>query len=196
MGALKLTQTYTAEEYFAIDESSEFRYEYINGDMYAMAGSSMNHNEISLSMASSLRDGIKKNGKKCKTFMSDVRLYIENRNRYFYPDVMITCNEADIKNGKNAENPSLIVEVLSESTSDKDFGDKLFSYMQIPSLQYYLILSQEKVFIHLYERKENGWYVQVFDGSATEIELSLLEISLSVSAIYENIIWDNVQTDT
>lgn len=191
MGALQLTHTHTAEEYFAIDESSEFRYEYINGDIYAMAGSSTNHNVIGGNIFASLREAIKKAGKGCRTYMSDVRLYISNRNRYYYPDVMLTCHEDDLKNKKNAENPSLIVEVLSESTNDKDFGEKLFSYMRLPSLQYYLILSQESVRIHLYERKEEGWYVQLFDETSTEIALPLLAMTLSISDIYENIVWEN-----
>lgn len=190
MGILKLAHHYTPAEYFSIDESSEFRYQYIDGEIFAMAGGSMNHNELSGNLYTLLRSGIKQAGKKCKTFMSDIRLYIGGRNIYYYPDVMVTCSETDIKEGRNAQEAILVAEVLSDSTKSYDLSDKLFNYMQVPSLQYYLIIEQDKVGIYFYERTEKGWLVQTFDKPEQEIALPLLSLSISVQAIYENIVWE------
>lgn len=195
MGELKLIQKYTVAEYLAIDDESESRYEYADGELYAMAGSSMNHNEISGNFFSHLRAGIKKGQKPCKTFMSDIRLYIQNSNRYYYPDVILTCDKNDLDNGKNAEKPLLIIEVMSESTQNKDLGEKLFAYMQIPSLHYYLVVAQAEVFILFYERREDGWYVNAYNDVNATISLPLLETQITIQDIYEGIQWKNTEEE-
>ena len=189
MGELSLTHYYTPAEYFEIDENSDFRYEYIDGEMVAMAGTSMNHNEISANILVSFRAGIKQAGRKCKTFMSDIRFYVGSKNSYFYPDVMITCSEKDFKDGRNAEEAVLVVEVLSDSTQRKDLSLKLHAYMQVPSLQYYLVIDQDKPLVHVYQRSQNDWLISLFDSLEQVIELPVLSISISLQAIYENIEW-------
>jgi Uma2 family endonuclease len=186
MGALKL-DNYSVEEYFEIDETSELRCEYINGEIIAMAGSTVRHNEIAMNIAFSLRSGLNRNGKHCKTMMSDVRLHIGSLNRYYYPDVMVVCGAENLESNKGMENPILIVEVLSDSTETTDLTTKLSAYQQIDSLVYYLIVSQTSPFVLCYEKRENGWLLTIFNEISQTIELPLLELSISLSDAYATI---------
>ena len=191
MGEPNIKHYYTFEEYFAIEEASELRYEYSRGQIFAMAGASLNHVRIAVRLSSTLLTGLK--GKKCDTFMSDARLDMAMFQRYYYPDVMVSCSEQDTKNGKMVKEPSLIAEVLSESTAAKDTREKLIAYLQIPSLQYYLIISQDNIEITLYERTETGWSVRFFTYENDVIALPKLEIQLAVKDIYEGINLGNME---
>lgn len=181
---------YTFEEYLAIDEASESRYEYLHGEIFAMAGSSLNHNSISLRLASELLFAIKAKGGKCKTFMSDARLDMGVFQRYYYPDVIVSCSEQDARNGKMVKEPTLIAEILSESTAAKDTREKLIAYLQIPSLEYYLILSQDNIEITLYERTETGWGLRFFTAETDIITLPKMDMQLAVKDLYEGVVWE------
>ncbi len=178
---------YSYEEYVAIDEASESRYEYLHGGIFAMAGSSLDHNSIALSLASELRSKLKAKGGKCKPFMSDARLQIEFCKRYYYPDVVVSCSEADLASKKEIKEPTLIAEVLSESTEGKDTREKLMAYLQLESLEYYLILAQDKIEITLYEKTEIGWVLHFFTKDSDIIQLKKMDISLAVKDLYEGI---------
>lgn len=189
MAIPKLVQKYSFEEYLKIDEASEFRNEYYDGDIVAMAGSSKNHNIVSLNTSFALRSQIKLKGKRCSTFMSDIRVQAFSEKNYYYPDVVVSCDETDAKNPKWVSAPVLIVEVLSESTATKDMSTKLLSYFQIPSLQYYILIAQDAVTIHLYERTEMGWEVKLFTDIKNEIVLPKMDISLFVKDLYEDVVF-------
>lgn len=191
MGEPNIKHYYTFEEYFAIEESSDIRYEYSRGQIFAMAGASLNHVRIGVRLSSSLLMGLK--GKKCDTFMSDARLDVAMFQRYYYPDVMVSCSEQDAKNGKMVKEPSLIAEILSESTAAKDTREKLITYLQIPSLQYYLIVSQDNIEITLYERTETDWRVRFFTNESDVIFLAKMDIYLALKDIYEGINRENLE---
>ncbi len=183
MGALSL-QPYSIQQYFEIDEAAELRCEFINGEIVAMAGSTVKHNEIAINIAFDLRSQLRLKGKPCKTFMSDVRLQVAAVNSYFYPDVMVVCEAANLTNNKGMENPTLLVEILSESTQTTDLTTKLSAYLQIDSLKYYLIVSQTETLILCYQKVENTWMLTIYDEPSQMIELPLLELSLSVAGVY------------
>lgn len=195
MGELKLDQKYSYAEYLAIDEASEIRYEFLYGEIFAMAGSSMNHNRIARNASNNLHAQIKGKGKKCDTFMSDIRLEIKNQSIYYYPDVVITCNEADLAYGKGIKSPMLIVEVLSESTANKDKSEKLIRYLQIPSLNYYLIIAQDRPEVYLYERIEQNWMLRFFTELTQEIDLPKMDVSILMTDIYEGVVFEEKQVE-
>ncbi len=190
MGIPKLAHYYTFQEYLAIDESSELRNEYHDGSIIAMAGSSKNHNIISGNTFSDLLIKLRGKGKKCTPFISDIRVQILSKNHYYYPDVVVSCDEADAKNQKWVSSPTLVVEVLSDSTATKDMSTKLLSYFQLPSLEYYMLIAQDAVTIHLYEKTAAGWEVKLFTDKANEILLPKMDISLFVKDLYEEVSWE------
>lgn len=192
MGEPKSIETYTFEEYLKIDEASESRYEYVHGQIFSMAGSSKNHNRISRNLLVDIHTKLKGKKKKCDTFMSDVRLEIENFKLYYYPDVLVSCNENDWEDEKAVTSPILVAEVLSTSTAAKDTSEKLIAYLQIPTLQYYLVISQEKVEIAFYERTEHGWVVRFFTEIRAVIALAKLDIDILLADIYSGVIWEDI----
>lgn len=195
MGELKLDQKYSYAEYLAIDEASEIRYEFLHGEIVAMAGSSKKHNEISGNLFALLRLQAKRKGNQCKTFMSDVRLEIKAKDVYYYPDVLLSCSESDLANEKAVKEPFLIVEVLSESTANKDKSEKLIRYLQIPSLNYYLIIAQDSPEVYLYERIEENWMLRFFTELSQEIYLPKMDVTLLMTDIYEGLVFEEKQQE-
>lgn len=191
MGELKLKYPNAGksyEEYLQIDESSELRSEYVYGEIFAMAGASMNHNQFAGNLFFLFRLGLKNS--KCRTYMSDMRLEIQYEAIYYYPDVILTCSETDLSNKKSVSNPILLVEVLSKSTADKDLHDKLQHYLKIPSLQYYMVVAQDEVSILLYERTSLGWGIRIFTNENDTVDLPLIGMNLAVNDIFEGAIWE------
>ena len=177
-------KNYTVEEYFAIDCENDRgeKYEYYYGEIFAMAGGTMEHNKISRNI-----DKVLDSQTGCNIFTLDMRLQIENRNDYTYPDVMLVCGEF-AKGTTIATNPVLIVEVISESTEHYDRTSKFTRYQKIQSLKYYLLVSQNEVFVELYTR--NGgkqWLYESFNNMNDKVLLPDLSITLPLSDIYKKI---------
>lgn len=186
MGELKLSNThYTIDEYFAIDKESETRYEYQLGKIWAMAGSKRTHNDISLNIAFTIRNQIK--GRKCKVNMSDMRVEVQENGIYYYPDVVLTCHSEDLQNELINRYPNLIVEVLSDGTMHKDGNEKLRYYLQMPSLQYYLIVSQKEVEVKCYERMNDFWKITIYTDLEEVMELENVHLSLALKDLYADV---------
>ncbi|WP_262508070.1 Uma2 family endonuclease [Spirosoma aerolatum] len=113
--------------------------------------------------------------------------------RYVYPDIIYTCDPVDLENdmGIWVNSPCLLIEVISDSTQSKDFHDKRPHYTKLPSLLYYLLVSQIDYRVEVFERNVDFWKYQVIEGIDAIAELSLLQISLSLKAVYEGITLDS-----
>lgn len=126
----------TPEEYLALEESSTIRHEYVDGEIYAMAGGTDDHpddhNAIALNCASILKAHLR--GSSCRAFISDVKTQLDSLNIYYYPDVFVTCDARDQTNRKLKRYPCLIIEVLSDSTEAIDRGKKFEHYQTLDSL--------------------------------------------------------------
>lgn len=186
MGEAKLT--YSVAEYFEIDnDKQEVRYQLYNGEIFAMAGANARYNELCGNIYTKLRSQIK--GKGCKVFMESMRLANVSEQNYYYPDVLMTCNPLETQQPtlKIVKTPSLIVEVLSDSTAHFDANEKLLEYIQIPSLQYYLIISQHKISVTCYAKTDLGWLVKGYENIEEVISLNNLQLEISLADIYENI---------
>ena len=189
MGDSPEKKHYTVEEYFALEEISEIRHEYFDGEIFAMAGTSLNHNRLTRRVANLIEKQAKRH---CDVFIENVKLEAIKDFYYSYPDVMLTCNPFDLREKNKIAHPSLIVEVLSKSTEIYDKTTKLKKYKAIGSVQYYMLVSQYEMSVELYSRvNETLWHYEEFTEQNTIINLDKLEISISLSDIYENIVFKN-----
>ncbi len=172
-------------EYLASEQSSEVRHEYLGGLVYAMAGATPRHNAIALNLASTIRTHVK--GGPCRVYMSDVQVHFRIRSDeyFYYPDVVMTCDERD-RNQPFLQFPKLIIEVLSESTERIDKREKFFAYSTIESLEEYVLVSQTTAELTIF-RRANGWQSERFSGLETSISLASLQTAIPLSAVYEGV---------
>lgn len=175
----------SVEEYLAGEPRSEVRHEYLGGIVYAMAGASVEHNAISLNLASALRGHLR--GGPCQTFMADVkvRLHLANDDIFYYPDVMVACDPRDTDRFFKRF-PKAIIEVMSESTERIDRREKRWSYQQIETLEEYVLVAQDKVEVTLF-RRANQWRPEVLTKADQQLQLTSLDFTLPLSGIYEGV---------
>jgi Uma2 family endonuclease len=172
----------THEEYFALEQAEDQRYEYIAGEVFAMAGGSENHALIGASIIIGLGNALR--GKPCRIYTADMKLYVRKYDKFCYPDVQVLC-ENGIGHKKYVENPILIVEVLSDSTESYDRGLKFEQYRSIETLKYYLLVDQSRKHVDLYEQKsDQSW---LLTSPQDCIVLPSMEIKLEVDEIYRQV---------
>ena len=183
MGFAEAKQAYISEEeYMRGEEFSTFRHEYLDGQVYMMAGASDKHNLIAGNMLSLLHAGLPE---ECDVFIADMKVRIQSTRgtMFYYPDVMVSCAEMDRAKYYRAQ-PRLIVEVLSPATERQDRGEKFWQYQQIPSLQEYLLLSQDAPEATLF-RRATGWQPEVYRDGAIRLESVGLDAPLD--ALYRRV---------
>jgi Uma2 family endonuclease len=180
-------QKYSVAEYLEMEEKSEIRHEYYDGDIYAMAGTTMNHNDVVDNIRTLLKGIFRPKG--CRVFAENVKVEAIPNFYYPYPDVIVTCSPEDINGTYIVKNPVILVEVLSKSSATYDRGFKLRRYKSIPSLQYYVLVSQNEFYVELYTRSEQKdiWTYQTFDDSKDVIRFEKMDFEMKLAAIYENI---------
>ena len=172
---------FTAEDYLVWEAEQLERHEFVNGEVFAMAGAEDRHVMVSLRLASALLTHL--SGAHCNVFMSDMKLSIKALSNFFYPDIMVTCDPADRESRMSKSEPKLIVEILSASTANYDRGEKFVSYRQIPSLREYVMVDIEKRQIEVYRLNLEGlWVLHPFDLRAAEATLSLTSVDLTLTA--------------
>ncbi|MGB5593848.1 MAG: Uma2 family endonuclease, partial [Crocosphaera sp.] len=161
------------------------KHEYFNGEVYAMTGGTIIHNDITINVTTTLKSHLR--GKGCKVQMTDVKLGISQQGNFFYPDVMVTCDERDKKERLIMYHPCLIIEVLSPSTEAFDRGDKFKYYRQIDSLKEYVLIDSQKINVEVFRLNDKGfWELHPYQEN-DEIFLQSIDFSCSISLIYEDI---------
>jgi Uma2 family endonuclease len=181
------TQHYTTEaEYLAFENDGEIRHEYVDGQTYAMAGAGDRHNRATGNVFFHLRRQTRHTH--CVTYQSDMKLRLDSGRYFYYPDVMLCCDPQDNVGGYFREQPCVIVEVSSPSTSSIDRREKLLNYQRIPSLRYYLLISPEHVQVDYYQRNANNqWELASLEkGEILEIWCDDNKLLLTVENIYED----------
>ncbi|MFD2717972.1 Uma2 family endonuclease [Hymenobacter monticola] len=175
---------YTVEEYLAMEEKSEVRHEFFEGEIFAMAGADISHNLIGVNLVSAFKQSLR--GKSCRALMEGVQLAVQEGRHYTYPDVMITCDAADQQAKRIVKAPVLLIEILSPSTSEYDRGRKFNQYKQLPSLQHYLLVSQTSWLVEWYRREPgNIWSFTPLVEAEDALFIPDLNINLTVAEIYE-----------
>jgi Uma2 family endonuclease len=176
----------TPEEYLAIERQAEEKSEYVDGAMYATSGVIFKHGIIVANVLAELVQQLK--GRPCRALPSDIKVRMPDSRKFFYPDVSVVCGEPQFHDERSDVilNPTLIVEVLSESTAAFDRGEKFQAYQQLASMQEYLLISQDKIFIEQYVRQASAkWTYIATVGLESSLALSSIECTLSLKAVYD-----------
>lgn len=176
-------------DYLDGEQHSPIRHEYLGGQIFAMTGGSEAHNRIALNLASLLRFHLRGSG--CKTFIADMKVKIETTQQtgdiFYYPDVLVTCDAQDTEKFYKTR-PCLVVEVLSPSTENLDRREKRLNYQTLPSLQEYLLVSQDEPTVELYRPNAAGNWVRTVLEKDDRLSLDAVELTLPVSEIYDEVL--------
>lgn len=178
-----LSQKYTVEEYEAIEEAEGIKYEYIDGEIYAMSGGTRTHSRIAVNCTTSL--DIQTRGKSCEVFNSDMKVKITDT-KNVYPDFSVVCGDLEFADEKETKlvNPIFVAEVMSPSSVDYDSGTKANFYRSLPSVQVYLLLDQERPFAQVFTRHEAGWLLREYEGLDNVITLEAIGCNLEMREVY------------
>jgi Uma2 family endonuclease len=175
----------TAEEYLARERAAEYKSEYLNGEIFAMAGAKEPHNLITSNILGELHAQLKH--RPCKVYPSDMRLKVSATGLYTYPDVMVVCDEAqfDDEEEDTILNPTLIVEVLSKSTERYVRGGKFEQYSKLGSLREYLLAAQHRPRLELFTKQSPGrWLLVEYESLDDVIRLTSINCELALKDVY------------
>ena len=179
------------QDYLRWESEQPIRYGYINGQVYAMTGGTIPHNQIAVNLIALLKPHLR--GQHCKVLSSDAKVGITEQGPFHYPDVSVTCDQRDRSARDYIRYPCLIVEVLSESTEAFDRGKKFRHYRRINTLQEYVLISQTQMSVECYRlNKHSRWelfhYTNDFAPLQTDqIELTSVDLSFSLAQLYEDV---------
>ncbi len=192
----QVSPTYSPEEYLDLEVASEIRQEYIDGDIVPMTGGTPNHNQILLNLAGALNFLLRQ--QPYRVFAADQRLWIPQAKIYTYPDVMAIAGELTYQVGRRdtITNPTLIIEVLSESTRNYDRGDKFAAYRTISTFQEYALVDQYSAHVeHHVKTGSKQWMLQEYDGLDTTLNLASLGLEISLRDIYNKVQFEPVELE-
>ncbi|MCY3866940.1 MAG: Uma2 family endonuclease [Chloroflexi bacterium] len=178
-------QQLTVEQYLALEAESEIKHEYIDGEIFPMPGGTLNHDTVIMNLTGALFPQLI--GSDCRLHTSHMRVGL-SPTRYVYPDLTAVCGEAETDHGTTTLlNPVVVVEVTSPSSIERDRVRKVELYGDIPSVQGYLILDQERVFAEWHTRSESGWHLRQFSDLTDEIALEPLGCVLRLADVYRSV---------
>ena len=187
--------TMSVEEYLELDRNGpDVRYEYVDGYAYMLASGTLNHATISANVYSTLRSLLR--GSSCRAYTSDAKV-IASKNRYFYPDVTVTCDKHDQGEIDAIASPRVIFEVLSPTTEDYDRGDKFLYYRECPTIQEYVLISARRPMVEIFRRESSKlWMLSVYKRD-DDVKLSSLNVHFPIDALYEDVLLpeDAIQPD-
>jgi Uma2 family endonuclease len=173
MAVPQLKEPFTAQDYFAWEQDQPTRYEYLEGEIFNMAGASHNHNVVSLNAAIGLRNQLR--GTPCNVFVTDMRVELVRDEHYVYPDVFVSCDPRDKTPAANYQKqfPCLVIEVLSPSTAQYDQNTKLERYLAMPSVMQVVLINPETRSAELHTRSLTGEWAKTQLNSASTIAFAL-----------------------
>ena len=191
MGLPHRAERLTPSEYLAIERASEIRHEYLHGQMFAMIVGSPRHSLIQLNIGAELRSLLK--GRPCTPFSNDLRIRCGSTDVYTYPDIAVICGELQFDDHQcdSILNPTLLFEVLSDSTEAYVRGKKFEYYRQIPSLREYILVLQKSPTIERYVRNaDETWTFTAVIGRASNIHLPSIDVTLELAEVYDRVTFD------
>lgn len=181
---------YSVEEYLALEDAANYKSEYFQGEIFAMAGRTYNRDVISLNLASALNLAF--TNRECVAFTSDMKVKVSARSFYTYPDVSAVCGQPVFDSGRTdiITNPIFIAEVLSDSTSRYDRGGKFELYRTLDSLEDYVLLDQNRVLVEYYHRLHPGeWLLKTYDKIEDSLNFQAVAVEVSLRQIYNKVIF-------
>ena len=180
----------TPGEYLELERKSEFRSEYIAGRMYAMSGASLRHALIASNLHGEIWSQLR--GKGCKVVMNDLRVKVSPTGLYTYPDIVAFCGDALLEDEHfdTLLNPTVIAEVLSESTEAFDRGEKFAHYRRLDTLREYVLVAQDKIRVEHFRREGEAWVLSEVNGPDATLYLGSIDCHIPLAAIYEKVQFD------
>ena len=178
----------TPEDYLALERSADFKSEYFDGEIFAMTGASEPHNLVVINTIRELSTQLKK--RPCKVYANDMRVKVDPTGLYTYPDVVVTCGKAQFDDTylDTLLNPTLIVEVLSDSTEAYDRGRKFEHYRKLDSLAEYVLIAQNRPHIESYRRQaDQQWLLTECSELDGVLRLPSIDCDLALTEIYEKV---------
>ena len=176
----------TPAEYLAEEEKSAVKHEYIDGEVYAMAGTTDSHNTIALNLATLIRSHLR--GTDCRVYFADIKVRIEAKNCFYYPDLLVTCEPRDRETSIYKCFAKLIIEVLSDSTEGFDRGDKFNDYQSLSSLEEYVLVSSQRQRVEIFRRNPHFWQYQTYDLDQPDFKLETIDLDVKIADVYEDAI--------
>ena len=185
----------TPEEYLKLDRESEGRSEYFDGEIYPVLRLTLNHARITRNLTVGLSTQLQ--GRPCELTAASLKVQTRPRRSCFYPDIVVFCGKPRFVEGERDMlcDATLIIEVLSPSTGLYDRGLKFFEYRRLPSLQDYVVVEQDRVFVEHNQRQEDGsWVLREYSDPDAILQLPSIECSLRLSDIYERVEFETEAT--
>ncbi len=179
--AISKTAYLSEQDYLEAEKVSDVKHEYFDGEIFAMSGAKANHQRITMNVGSAFHNHLKDTP--CEAFISDMKVRADRGNKYFYPDVVVSCNQDG--DSDFTESPRLVIEVLSNSTRkfDKDLKRKI--YQTIPSLEEYVLIEQDHVEIEI-SRKSEDWHSSYY-FLGDDVTFESIGLTLPVLEIYQRV---------
>ncbi|MDR2212519.1 MAG: Uma2 family endonuclease [Pseudomonadales bacterium] len=186
MGNAAIKTNMSAEEFLAWEAGQTERHEFVEGEVYAMAGAQARHITASMNVAFALRQHLA--GTPCRAFMADMKVAAADSSDFFYPDVVVTCNQADrLGQSVVTREPTLIVEILSPSTAAYDLGKKSAQYRRIPSLSEIVFIDLDERHTSVYRKGNDGlWVLHDFDAGA-DVRFDSVDLVITAAALFADV---------
>ncbi|MEW6444626.1 MAG: Uma2 family endonuclease [Pseudomonadota bacterium] len=175
---------FTADDFLSWESAQEIKHEFADGIAYAMAGAGERHVTISGNLFATLRNHVR--GTPCRSYISDMKLRVDESDAFFYPDVFVTCSDNDAKREDYKKEPVLVIEVLSPSTAAYDRGLKFAHYRKLAALMEYVLIDPERVSVEVFRRDTTGHWVFYPYGPDDTVELASVNMTLPMNAVYED----------
>jgi Uma2 family endonuclease len=187
MASAALKNRCSRDEYLALERNASFKSEYYDGFITAMAGTSREHNLIALNVGGEVRSQLK--NRPCEVYVADMRVYVDRTGLYTYPDVVAVCGEPRFQDAEvdTLLNPILVVEVLSPTTEAYDRGMKFLHYRRVPSLQEYVLVSQDKILVERFLRQGDDWLLTELNQLSDVLRLTSIDCELPLREIYARV---------
>jgi Uma2 family endonuclease len=183
MGSPQKQTRFSLEEYLEGEKTGTIRHEFVDGQIYAMTGGSTNHNQITLNLAAKLHAHLAEGP--CRVFASDMKVVTPQEISY-YPDVMVCCDSTD-RESHLRRRPCLLIEVVSPHTERTDHYEKRLAYRQIPSLQEYVIVAQDKALIDIFRQADESWSRETLSQLDESLRFDSVQFVLRLDEVYKNI---------
>lgn len=182
---------FTAEEYLLWEEAADVKHDYISGEVFAHAGARDSHVTVAMNLSLLLLSHLR--GKPCRVYMAEMKVRVEEADAFFYPDVFVTCDPRDSESPLYKSHPSIIVEILSDSTASYDYGKKFAVYRTIESLNEYILVDPDTFSAECFRKDSTGHWVLYPVSKGERFEIPELGFSVPLEELYGNV---NVSNDT
>ncbi|MEE3717700.1 Uma2 family endonuclease [Tumidithrix elongata RA019] len=192
---LATAKRYTVAEYLALEEQAEFKSEFLDGEILPMAGASANHNILTGKFHARILLALE--DLDCSVFMSDMRLWMPDYNRYTYPDVMVTEGNPIFTDAKQTAvtNPCLIVEILSDFTEERDRSSKFKYYRSIPTFREYILIEQNSYGVEQYTKQKDGkWLLTEYLETNAILKMESVNFEIGLQDLYKRVDFGEIET--